>query len=129
MVIAGTIFLVAALLRRPFDIRIVPLTMAILAGIAAAGPLGATATMIRSQVARAQAVLAAVPPDHWAAKGIRALTSDQEKTLSAALWALDRRGRRGVLTESSAWPAGLPKDVYGSVEADDPGRFWVSAPV
>ncbi|MET0745381.1 MAG: hypothetical protein ABWY78_18565, partial [Microvirga sp.] len=52
VVIAGSIFLVVALIQRPFDIRIIPLTLVILAGIAAVGPLGPLAMTIRSQLAR-----------------------------------------------------------------------------
>ncbi|WP_114944297.1 DUF4153 domain-containing protein [Microvirga calopogonii] len=56
LVIVGAVFLVmSALVRRPFDIRLVPLTGGVLALVAAIGPLSAENVTIYSQSAQAGA--------------------------------------------------------------------------
>ncbi len=109
VVIGAGLLALSATIRRPFDIRLVPLTGGILALVAAFGPLSAKNASISSQAARAKTILASVPPERWAASKDGGLSEEQKRSLYAALGYLHHQDPSLAML-ASVWPAQLPKD-------------------
>lgn len=117
LVIIGAAGLAAsALIRRPFDIRLLPLTVGVLTLAATIGPFNVLSVSVRSQTERARAILASVPTEGWAAEKDGGLTETQKVDLLSAVGylehhrALDRQPLVGV------WPPGLPKEFLALKE-------------
>lgn len=110
-VIGGALLLGSAAVRRPLDIRLIPATAAILALVAAIGPLSATSMTIRSQTARAYAILASVPPERWASAKDGGLSERQKEDLISAVRYLEEHTPdRSAL--DPVWPSHLPRTSW-----------------
>lgn len=110
-VIGGALLLGSAAVRHPLDIRLIPATAAILSLVAAIGPLSAINMTIRSQTARAYAILASVPPERWAAAKDGGLSNRQKEDLISAVRYLQHRSWATFETLSSVWPPHFPKEL------------------
>ena len=113
LVTIGGIALAAfALVRRPLDVRLVPAVGGALLLVMAVGPLSALNASIRSQTARARAILASVPPERWAAAEDSGLSDRQKLDLFSAVQFLSRRTSPELETLASVWPQGLSKNIW-----------------
>lgn len=110
--IAGVLFALSILVRRPFEIRLLALVPGILALVAAAGPLSATNMSVRSQTERARAILASVPPERWASAKDGGLSAKQKEDLISAVSYLWRRGYTEMQPLADVWPAHWPKVMW-----------------
>jgi hypothetical protein len=111
MVLGGTLLLGSTAVRRPLDIRLVPMVAGTLALVAAVGPLSATSMTIRSQTARAYAILASVPPERWASAKDGRLSDRQKEDLVSAVRYLQRLDPAGLAALDPVWPPHLSKHV------------------
>jgi hypothetical protein len=111
IVVGGMLLLGAAVVRRPFDIRLVPVVAGTLSLVMAFGPLSARTIAIRSQTARAYAILASVPAERWAASKDGGLSEPQKQDLISAVRHLQRRNALGLAALDPVWPSNLPKDA------------------
>jgi hypothetical protein len=105
--------LVAAsvLVRRPLDLRILPLIGGALALVAAIGPLSAHNVTIYSQTARLRAIVSSVPPERWAQSSDGGLSEQQKQGLVSAMRELERRKvNLEQAAPSEAWPKELSRD-------------------
>jgi hypothetical protein len=109
--IGGTALAAFALIRRPLDIRLVPLMGGVLLLVMAVGPLSALNVSIRSQTARARAILASVPPERWATEEDGRLSDRQKQDLFSAVQFLSRRTSPELETLAPVWPQALSKDI------------------
>ncbi len=110
--LGGALLVALALLRRPFDLRFVPLTAGVLALVASVGPFNAVDVSIRSQTARASAILTSVPPERWAVSKDGGLSEEQKRTLAAAIQYLRQHTSAYPESLASVWPPHLQKDGW-----------------
>jgi hypothetical protein len=115
MVLGGVLLLGSTVIRRPFDIRLVPAVGGILSFVAAVGPLSAMGITVRSQTARAYAILASVPPERWAAAKGGALSELQRQNLISAIEHV-RRSDPALSALAEVWPAHLPRNGWSLPE-------------
>lgn len=103
----------SALVKRPLDLRILPLVAGALALIAAIGPMSARNVTIGSQASRARAIISSVPAERWAQSHDGGLNESQRKELVSILHLLSRReiDLDRVLPQNE-WPKELPRDPW-----------------
>jgi hypothetical protein len=103
----------SALVRRPLDLRALPLIGGTLALVSAIGPLSAHNVTIYSQLARVHAIITSVPPERWAQSPDGGLSDQQRKDLVSSMGELEKRE---VVFEQvippDAWPKGFPRDSW-----------------
>jgi hypothetical protein len=65
---------------------------------------------LRSQTARAYAILASVPPERWASAGNGVLSDADKEQLVSAVMRVDRLAKADLGALASVWPPGVPQD-------------------
>ncbi len=105
--IGGAGLAASALVRRPFDIRLLPLTVGVLTLAAAIGPFNVLSVSVRSQTERARAILASVPAERWAAERDGGLTETQKGDLLSAVEYLHSHTGTDLKPLAAVWPPGL----------------------
>ncbi len=105
--------LASVLVRRPLDLRVLPLVAGALALIAAIGPFSTRDVTISSQVSRVRAIISSVPQERWAQSRDGGLSEDQKRELVSAGLELYRHGvtLEQVLSRNE-WPKKLPPDSW-----------------
>jgi hypothetical protein len=110
VVIGGILLAGLATIRRPLDLRVLPLLGGLLALNASVGPFNAIDVSIRSQTARAKDILLSVPPERWAAMPDGGLNPEQKESLLSAIDYLRRNTSDNLEALATVWPPSLPKD-------------------
>ncbi|WP_457089724.1 DUF4153 domain-containing protein [Microvirga sp. P5_D2] len=110
IVLGFALVALSALMRRPFDLRILPLLAGTLTLVAAIGPLSARNVTIHSQAARLRAIASSVTPEQWAQSRDGGLSERQKKDFLSALHELEQH-EVGIdqIISSDAWPQHLPR--------------------
>lgn len=108
----GALFAALAVIRRPFDLRFIPLAAGLLTLIASIGPFSALDVSIRSQTERARAILTSVPPERWASMPDGGLSGEQQEQLVSAVEYLKRSKSNNLEALASVWPAHLSKERW-----------------
>ncbi len=113
IVLGSALAAASVLVRRPLDLRVLPLTGGVLALIAAFGPLSAHNVTVYSQAARARAIVSSVPPERWAQSRDGSLREQQKQELVSAVRELEeRKVNLKEVFPPDAWPKQLPLDSW-----------------
>jgi hypothetical protein len=113
IVLGSALVAASVLVRRPLDLRILPLIGGTLALVAAIGPLSARNVTIYSQSARVRAIVSAVPPERWAQTPDGGLSEQQKQNLVSAVRELDeRKVNLNEVVPPDAWPKELSWDSW-----------------